>query len=117
VRPQVRVLLVRVETCRFVDALVVLDSMDRQNKNFGLATLLCTAVYALGASAQSSGGPYRIAPATVANGGAVLSGGAFQLRGTLGQAPTSTLSAAGYQFYGGFWAPTSDVIFATGFDK
>ena len=91
--------------------------MRHHIKNFCLAALLPLVAYALGASAQSSGGPYHIAPATVANGGAVLSGGAFQLRGTLGQAPTSTLSAAGYQFYGGFWAPTSDVIFATGFDK
>jgi len=91
--------------------------MDRQNKNPRLAALLCTVAYAFGASAQSSGGPYRIAPVSVANGGGLLSGGAFQLKGTLGQAPPSTLSAAGYHFYGGFWAPASDVIFANGFDK
>jgi hypothetical protein len=91
--------------------------MRRHDKNLCLAALLPIVVYALDASAQSSGGPYRVAPVAVANGGGVLSGGAFQLRGTLGQAPTSTLSAAGYHFYGGFWAPASDVIFANGFDK
>ena len=91
--------------------------MNRHNGKLFLAALLPIVACALGASAQSSGGPYRIAPAAVANGGGTLSGGAFQLRGTLGQAPTSTLSAAGYHFYGGFWAPASDVIFANGFDK
>jgi len=89
----------------------------RRYKNLAIAVLLPIVAYALGASAQSSGGPYRVAPVAVANGGGVLSGGAFQLRGTLGQAPTSTLSAAGYHFHGGFWAPASDVIFANGFDK
>jgi hypothetical protein len=90
--------------------------MRRHKKNLCLAALLLVA-YALGAGAQSSGGPYRISPVAVANGGGVLSGGAFQLKGTLGQAPTSTLSAAGYRFYGGFWAPPSDVIFENGFDQ
>ena len=91
--------------------------MRRHNKNLCLAALLPIAAYALGASAQSSGGPYRIAPVAIAGGGGTLSGGTFQLRGTLGQAPTSTLSAPGYHFYGGFWPPASDGIFANGFDK
>lgn len=91
--------------------------MRRHIKNLCLAALLPTVLCAPSAGAQSSGGPYRVAPVTVANGGGVLSGGAFQLSGTLGQAPASTSSAAGYLFYGGFWAPASDVIFANGFDK
>ena len=91
--------------------------MRRHIRNFCLAALLLLVACALGASAQSSGGPYRIAPAAVANGGGMLSGGAFQLKGTLGQAPTATSSAAGYRFHGGFWVPASDVIFANGFDK
>ena len=91
--------------------------MRRHNENLRLATLVPIVAYALGASAQSSGGPYRIAPAAVANGGGALSGGAFQLSGTFGQAQTSMLSGSGYRFYGGFWAPASDVIFANGFDK
>jgi hypothetical protein len=91
--------------------------MRRHNKNLYLAALLPMVACALGANAQSSGGPYRVTPVAVANGGGTLSGGAYQLRGTLGQAPASTLSASGYHFYGGFWAPASDVIFANGFDK
>jgi hypothetical protein len=91
--------------------------MRRHIKSLCLAALLPLVACALAARAQSSGGPYRIAPAAVANGGGVLSGGAFQLKGTLGQATTSISSASGYHFYGGFWAPASDVIFANGFDK
>jgi hypothetical protein len=91
--------------------------MRRHNKNLWVTALLPIFACAFGASAQSSGGPYRIAPAAIANGGGTLGGGAFQLSGTFGQAQTSTLSAPGYRFYGGLWAPTSDVIFANGFDK
>ncbi|HSE12514.1 MAG TPA: hypothetical protein VLB69_07760, partial [Rudaea sp.] len=105
------------QMCRFVSALPVIEGMRRPYKNLCVAALLPIAAYALGASAQSGGGPYRIAPAAVANGGGVLGAGAFELRGTLGQATASTLSAAGYHLYGGFWAPASDAIFANGFDK
>jgi hypothetical protein len=106
---------IRARTCRFVDALPVIEGM--RPHNLCVTALLPLVACALGASAQSSGGPYRIAPAVVANGGGVLSGGAFQLKGTLGQAPTAISSASGYHFYGGFWAPASDVVFANGFDK
>jgi len=94
-----------------------MERVRRHYKNLCLAALLPIAVFALGAHAQSSGGPYRIAPVAVANGGDTLSGGSFQLRGTLGQAQTSTLSGSAYRFYGGFWAPASDLIFANGFDE
>jgi len=82
----------------------------------------CRAVFVIGAlmwgaGAHSVDGPYRVEPSTVANGGGRLAGGAFQLSGTIGQAQTSTLSGSGYRFYGGFWAPASDAIFANGFDK
>lgn len=69
--------------------------------------------------AQSGGGPYVIAPVTIAGGGATLSGGSFQLSGTIGQPATATLVASGYRLHDGFWAPASplnDVIFANGFD-
>jgi hypothetical protein len=79
--------------------------------------LLLAGAYALGVGAQSNGGPYRIEPASIANGGGTLAGGSFQLSGTLGQAQTSTLSGSQYRFHGGFWAPPSDTIFASGFDK
>lgn len=83
------------------------------------------AVTALGAfspalPAQSAGGSYEIAPTSIAGGGATLSGGAFRLSGTIGQPATRMLSAAGYRLYDGFWAPastpSSDLIFANGFD-
>jgi hypothetical protein len=69
--------------------------------------------------AQSGGGTYLIAPATIAGGGATLGGGSFQLSGTIGQPATAQLSAGVYRLYDGFWAPTSplnDLIFANGFD-
>jgi hypothetical protein len=84
--------------------------MSRHNKNLCLAALLLVA-YALGASAQSTS-PRPLSPTA-----AGLSGGAFQLKGTLGPAPMATLSAAGYRFYGRFWLPSSDASFANVFDK
>ena len=66
-----------------------------------------------------SGGPYRIDPAVIAGGGATLSGGQFRLSGTIGQPATATLSASAYRLYDGFWtaaSPSSDLIFANGFD-
>ncbi|HEX3123623.1 MAG TPA: hypothetical protein VHQ21_10020 [Rhodanobacteraceae bacterium] len=83
---------------------------------------LCNAAFVLigacapGAGAQSNGGPFRIEPAAVANGGGTMAGGSFQLRGTIGQAQTSTLTAAPFRFYGGFWTLPSDTIFASGFE-
>jgi hypothetical protein len=82
------------------------------------------ALFALGsftasATAPSGGGPYVVAPATIAGGGATLSGGTFRLSGTLGQPATALLGASRYRLYDGFWAPASpliDLIFANGFD-
>jgi len=93
-----------------------LNLMRRQFRTTRLLAALLVSAYLSGAAAQSSGGPYRIAPAAVANGGGTLSGGAYQHGGTLGQSPISTSAAAGYRLYSGFWAPASDVIFANGFD-
>lgn len=78
-------------------------------------------VFAAAAQAQSAGGPYVIAPATIAGGGATLAGGSFQLSGTIGQPATTVLSASSYRLYDGFWAPApgvppTDIIFANGFD-
>ena len=81
--------------------------------------LAALGAFAASASAQSGGGPYRIDPATIAGGGATLSGGQFKLSGTIGQPATSMLSASTYRLYDGFWAPaspSSDLIFANGFD-
>ena len=71
------------------------------------------------ALAQSSGGPFAIDPATIAGGGATLSGGQFRLSGTIGQPATAMLGASTYRLHDGFWkpvSPPSDLIFADGFD-
>ena len=93
-----------------------MNCMNPRSRTVQHLGLLLIAAYVSGAAAQSSDGPYRIAPAAVVNGAGTLSGGAYQLSGTLGQAQVSTSAAAGYRLYSGFWAPTSDVIFANGFD-
>jgi hypothetical protein len=70
--------------------------------------------------AQSSGGSYVVAASAIAGGGATLAGGAFRLRGTIGQSSTATLNAGEYRVYGGFWPPAGsagDRIFANGFDS
>jgi hypothetical protein len=79
--------------------------------------VLMVAAIAGDASAQSSGGPYRLAPVAIASGGGTLSGGSFGLSGTFGQASTAVASAPGYTFYAGIWAPLSDVIFANNFEN
>jgi len=61
--------ILQAETCRFFGTLPVIEGMRRHIKNLCLAALLLLFACALGASAQSSGGPYRIAPVAVANGG------------------------------------------------
>jgi hypothetical protein len=78
-------------------------------------------VFALHAGAQSDGGPYRIERSVIAGGGGTISGGTFQLRGSVGQNVAAASSAAGYTFYTGFWSPDAgaaptDLIFANGFD-
>ncbi|GAA0709761.1 hypothetical protein [Dokdonella soli] len=81
--------------------------------------LVTLSALAASARAQSGGGPYLIDPAVIAGGGATLSGGQFRLSGTIGQPATSILSASTYRLYDGFWAaasPSSDLIFANGFD-
>jgi hypothetical protein len=75
------------------------------------------AIVAARVDAQLDGGPYRIAPATVASGGGVSAGGNFQLKGTFGQVATTTLAASGYQLHSGYWAQATDPIFANGFDS
>jgi len=81
--------------------------------------LLALATIAATGHGQSGGGAFRIDPVVVSGGGATLDGDAFRLSGTIGQPATALLSASGFQMHDGFWrpaAPTSDVIFANGFD-
>ena len=39
------------------------------------------------------------------------------MSGTFGQAATSAASTSRFRIYGGFWAPLSDVIFASSFEQ
>ncbi|MFO1506562.1 MAG: hypothetical protein U1F23_05725 [Lysobacterales bacterium] len=94
--------------------------MIRIRKASAWATLVAGGLYAALALGQS-GGPYRIAPATIAGGGGTSTGGAYRLSGTFGQPAIATLSAADYTLYDGFWGPASttpetDLVFANGFD-
>jgi hypothetical protein len=73
------------------------------------------------ALAQSGGGAYVIDRVVIAGGGSPMSGGAYQVSGTFGQAATARLAAQNYAVYDGFWSPaslggSSDRIFANGFD-
>lgn len=77
------------------------------------------ASFSLTTFAQMRGGPYAISESVIAGGGATVSGGSFQLSGTLGQPATAEIVAASYRVYDGFWGPRtplSDVIFHDGFD-
>ncbi|MGA9342243.1 MAG: hypothetical protein WBV61_07900 [Rhodanobacteraceae bacterium] len=90
-------------------------------KWIGASSLMVVAIALVHAGTQSSGGPYRIAPAVIAGGGGTTSGEAYRLSGSFGQTATTTLGASGFVLHGGFWAPTStavlpDPIFGSGFD-
>jgi len=85
-----------------------------------LATASAIAFIAPLRAPAQAGGDLRIDRATIAAGGATLTGGNFRLSGTVGQPATAALGAAGYELYDGFWSPAStpanDEIFANGFD-
>jgi len=72
------------------------------------------------AVAQSSGGAYRVDPATTAAaGGGTASGASYRLSGTFGQAATTRLSGSAYSMQDGIWASAAaqgDSIFANGFE-
>jgi hypothetical protein len=80
-----------------------------------IATLLELGLHAISASAQSSGGPYRIDSAVIAAGGGTLSGGSFQLRGSFGQSVIGVAATSGYQLNGGF-VGVHDQVFHNGFE-
>ena len=88
-----------------------------RRRRLGLVALVLAVAVVLPRPGAGTQGPYRIAPAAVANGGGTLAAGSFALRGSFGQAATATSAAAGYRFHAGLWAPASDVIFASGFDR
>ncbi|MDR3385754.1 MAG: hypothetical protein P4L92_01775 [Rudaea sp.] len=77
---------------------------------FAGLTVLASAQVVDPALAQSSGGPYGMDSVVITAGGGTLGGGAFQLRGSFGQATTSTLSSSGYRIYDGLWGPDDDIF-------
>lgn len=79
-----------------------------------IAILLELGLHAISASAQSSGGPYRIDSAVIAAGG-TLSGGSFQLNGSFGQPVIGVAATSGYQLNGGF-VGVDDRVFHNGFE-
>jgi hypothetical protein len=96
------------------------STMHQRNRIMMIAALLFIAAHGGQASAQSSGGPYRIEMVVMAGGGDPIAGGSFQITSTLGQAATTTLSGASYTLFGGFWRPVGSlavsVLFADGFE-
>jgi len=96
--------------------------MNRRVGSFVAILLTVASAFATQAGAQSSGGPYRVNSSVIAGGGASLSGGTFQLKGTQGQSAPATLLATSYRLYGGFWVPAANSqmpnsIFSNGFDS
>jgi hypothetical protein len=94
--------------------------MNRRVKPLATSTLGAVCAFAMHAGAQSSGGAYRIERSVIAGGGSTIGGGAFEMRGTVGQNAISSSSSSNYRFDAGFWPPaagaTTDRIFANGFD-
>lgn len=75
--------------------------------------------------ATLQGGDYRVDQYTVDGGGGTSSGGAFEIRGTIGQPDADPLqpSTGGvFEITGGFWpglapaTPQPDALFANGFE-
>jgi hypothetical protein len=99
----------------FTESVMKMNTTFLQLSRLLLAAILCSALAAIPASAQSSGGPYKISSSVIAGGGGEnMTGGAYRLDGTTGQ------SAAGgplenipfYSLLAGFWA-TLDQAAAT----
>ena len=94
--------------------------MNRASRTVRGVALTLGVALVVQASAQSSGGTFRVDPVVIAGGGSPIAGGSFQITSTLGQPATSTLSGGSYVVFDGFWAPVggslADVIFANGFE-
>jgi hypothetical protein len=85
-----------------------------------MAALILVALCAGQASAQASGGPYRIEPVVIAGGGGPIAGGNYQVTSTLGQPASGVLAGGTYAIFDGFWSPVgnffADFIFADGYE-
>ena len=89
---------------------------DSMRKNIGRKAILCLLVMVYIGQAQS-GGTFSITRYTIDGGGSVSSGGAFSLKGSIGQ-PDAGESMSGdvYRLNGGFWKSGNDLIFRNGFE-
>lgn len=92
---------------------------DRGTQAIAAGLMLAAATLAV----AQSGGSFAVPRSVVAAGGGASSGGAFELRGTAGQAEANSLPASGgaFEVRGGFWhpgaiAPPPDELFADGFE-
>ena len=95
--------------------------MNRGNMRAIVTALIVGATFIAEASAQSSGGQYRIDPVALPGGGGPTAGGNYRITSSLGLPATGVLSGAGYALFGGFWSPVGgfsvDSIFASGFES
>jgi hypothetical protein len=95
--------------------------MRHTNRNLVIAALFFGAINGGQASAQSSGGPYRIEPVVIAGGGGPIAGGNYQITSTLGQPASGVLTGGSYAIFDGFWSPASfvfgDFVFADGYES
>jgi hypothetical protein len=71
-------------------------------KQFSIYGLMCLALCALTAFAQS-GGPFTLDWSTIDGGGGASTGGPFAFSGTIGQQDASGMSGGRYSLAGGFW--------------
>jgi len=60
---------------------------------------------------------YAIKKHTINNGGGKLTGGSYELNGSVGQIDASnSMSGGTYTINGGFWQENNDLIFKNGFE-
>jgi hypothetical protein len=80
-----------------------------------LLLAVCTLCLAMGsfilAAPAQQGGGFAIPWWTVDGGGQSSSGGAFNLRGTIGQADAGRASGGVYELTGGFWNSSATGIY------
>ena len=84
----------------------------------GMCAIACSVAIGLhagAATAQSSGGPYRIDAVLIAAGGGTLAGDGLQLRGSFGQPQVGAIAASTYRLNGGF-VGADDGVFHNGFE-
>ena len=61
---------------------------------------------------------YAITKYSINNGGGKMTGGSYQLTGSIGQIDASNeLSNNNYKLTGGFWQQNTDLIFINGFEQ